>query len=126
MHLLGSCLATTGPFGGLDGDNPRSLPSEVIHSVGMHGQVVEPIADACEDNRIWLLPVVLNHSSCELAPVGNRLPGKETYDQGPNDAAVSSPAPNAPAAPSVTVLYVAVPPRNWFTAWLTPVSPKRQ
>jgi hypothetical protein len=92
----------------------------VIHITGRHGHVVDPAADACDDSRTRPVAVVLNHSSCELAPDGKMFVGNDTYDEVPlNDAAVSEPGdvPNTPGeAPNATVLYDAVPPWTWFTA----------
>ena len=99
-------MPVIGPVGTPVGAIPRRVPSGPIHATGMQGQAVPPNAWACSDSSTPPVLVVLNHSSVAIPPVpGSNRPGRARYEEVPlNEAAGSSPAPNAPCVPSVTAL----------------------
>src|SRR5439155_25295371 len=98
-HLFFSSFAVNGPVGVVDGASARSLPSEVIHMSGRHGQVAPPIAEFCVPSSTPPVLVVLNHSSCEFAPPANSSLGTCTREDVPLNVAAEA-SGKRPAAPS--------------------------
>ena len=84
------------------------FPSRQLCPEGTHNDIGSPLDPDPDDSRVPC-PVVLNHSSADSAPLPAKYPpGMVTCELVPlKVAAVPSGNPVGPAAPSVTLAYVA-------------------